>query len=1007
MNNDFTSYFVVGFWVILALLVFIALRNIFLVRLSFRNFLRRKGTTILVILGSMIGACLISGSLIMNDSFIASSNTYIDEKIGITNGIIYPLNPEKTWTLQKANEIYLKVNQDFDRFLPIYYLRVTAQNRQDSVTKNDVVVMTFDKDNARSYLNDFSNEQSDYTIGRDEVIISETAAQQLSLTPEDFVDIRVIDNISLSLKVKSIVSDNGLIGFNAPLPSRMGMAIGSVYFSPELLRSVDALAHNGVERQEIGGYNALLVSRKLDYDKTALVKGIQETLNAYEPNIVFEELNKSLRDVTMGSSNGINFGQMLLLVSSFAIIAGLVLLVNMYYMLAAERRSELGTLRALGITKFGIIKLFIFEGALYSFVSTIIGVLLGIGLAAVFLAVTKIIVNNYFADFDVATNLSLNVDISSLTYAFTGAWMVTFLTLILASIKISNIPIAAAMRDLTAAHPMKLKFGNGSFAVLAIAVGIVLVIFSFNSDGKGTIPAYYLYLGLLLSMWAAGYLSQFFISPRKIFTLVPILTFLVIFAVTQLDMFKSAWKSGPALFFINAVVMIIAFTFLCINNLSLIAKGVRFVISKISGRHSTSLVGLQYPIENRFRTSLTIVIFALVTCIIAFTSILKYQAEELVSRVDSPYDILVVDQLGRENVPALLERRKSEIAGFDRIYATSLGTIKLPQYTYNDISTFDPNAPLGIKPEDVFGDYISTIDRGFFEDTAIKLQTDLSQSELKEKIMYGSESVILGKNYGQPAGDFNLRPDISLGSKITLQFPGEISVERTVVAIVEDVKSSETISIRGQLTSVGNTGVLISDTDYQILKESRDIHLAGVYGVKLTDRDYGNEAGIVIKEILKGRNITNILVVADTIKRSTLFLNQLIALVQGFMAFGLVVGIAGVSIILVRAIYDRRQQIGMLRSIGFTKGMIKEVFMIEAFVLTVLGITIGLLTGIFSSYMFYKFLLEEVTTVKYYVPFTELMVLYGAILLASLVFSYLPARKASQLTPAEATNYVG
>jgi putative ABC transport system permease protein len=125
------------------------------------------------------------------------------------------------------------------------------------------------------------------------------------------------------------------------------------------------------------------------------------------------------------------------------------------------------------------------------------------------------------------------------------------------------------------------------------------------------------------------------------------------------------------------------------------------------------------------------------------------------------------------------------------------------------------------------------------------------------------------------------------------------------------------------------------------------------------------------------------------------------------MAFGLIVGIAGVSVILVRSIHERRHQIGTLRSIGFTENMIVTVFLVESMLLTLLGILIGFGAGVFSSYLFYSFILAEKTGIAYSIPFGEIISIFAVVLLASTIFSYFPARKASKLLPVEATNYLG
>ena len=46
-------------------------------------------------------------------------------------------------------------------------------------------------------------------------------------------------------------------------------------------------------------------------------------------------------------------------------------------------------------------------------------------------------------------------------------------------------------------------------------------------------------------------------------------------------------------------------------------------------------------------------------------------------------------------------------------------------------------------------------------------------------------------------------------------------------------------------------------------------------------------------------------------------------LIQGFMGLGLVVGVAALGVISARAVVERRQQIGVLRAIGFRRGMVQ------------------------------------------------------------------------------------
>ena len=47
---------------------------------------------------------------------------------------------------------------------------------------------------------------------------------------------------------------------------------------------------------------------------------------------------------------------------------------------------------------------------------------------------------------------------------------------------------------------------------------------------------------------------------------------------------------------------------------------------------------------------------------------------------------------------------------------------------------------------------------------------------------------------------------------------------------------------------------------------------------------------------------------------------QIFQLFQGYLALGLIVGIAGTAVVMVRAVRERRSQIGTLRALGFARG---------------------------------------------------------------------------------------
>ena len=74
------------------------------------------------------------------------------------------------------------------------------------------------------------------------------------------------------------------------------------------------------------------------------------------------------------------------------------------------------------------------------------------------------------------------------------------------------------------------------------------------------------------------------------------------------------------------------------------------------------------------------------------------------------------------------------------------------------------------------------------------------------------------------------------------------------------------------------------------------------------------------------------------------------SLLEGFLSLGLLIGIAGLGVVMVRAVRERRREIGMLRAIGFAARIVRRAFMIEASFIAVQGIAIGGVLGLVTGF---------------------------------------------------------
>jgi hypothetical protein len=128
-----------------------------------------------------------------------------------------------------------------------------------------------------------------------------------------------------------------------------------------------------------------------------------------------------------------------------------------------------------------------------------------------------------------------------------------------------------------------------------------------------------------------------------------------------------------------------------------------------------------------------------------------------------------------------------------------------------------------------------------------------------------------------------------------------------------------------------------------------------------------------------------------------------IALLRAFLGLGLLVGIAGLGVVMVRAVRERRHEIGMLRAMGFSTGIVRGAMLSEAGLIAVQGTVIGAVLGLVTT----RQLLAGSDSFgdvppPFVLPWVGLLVILGLPLLASLAATAWPASRAAAIKPAVA-----
>jgi len=261
--------------------------------------------------------------------------------------------------------------------------------------------------------------------------------------------------------------------------------------------------------------------------------------------------------------------------------------------------------------------------------------------------------------------------------------------------------------------------------------------------------------------------------------------------------------------------------------------------------------------------------------------------------------------------------------------------------------------------------------------------------DLEEDMVNGSiirletvnNGIILGSGLSESLGT-------KLNDNITAVSPGGVALQMKVVGIIDtglqELDNSRAYSsIRNAQKLMNVTGSYITDINIKL----KDVDQAGILGDEFQSRfgytaEDWKEANEGIFSVFRIQNIVTYLVIIS------------ILLVSGF----------GIFNILSMMIYEKMNDIAILKSIGYTDIDIRNVFLLEALIIGFLGGLIGLVIGFVISWItsaiptnIEGIISSEYLNINFDPLFYLLAFVFG--LVATGIAGYLPARKASKIDP--------
>lgn len=133
----------------------------------------------------------------------------------------------------------------------------------------------------------------------------------------------------------------------------------------------------------------------------------------------------------------------------------------------------------------------------------------------------------------------------------------------------------------------------------------------------------------------------------------------------------------------------------------------------------------------------------------------------------------------------------------------------------------------------------------------------------------------------------------------------------------------------------------------------------------------------------------------------TQVLDVLVLVTTALLGVAVVIAVVGIANTLSLSVVERQREHALLRGLGLTRRQMRTMLLSEGVLLAVVSAVIGLGLGLLYAWLGVQTVLPEETEVRLGVPWARLALILGVALLAGLLASVLPARRAARVTPAE------
>src|SRR5712691_7152379 len=929
-------------------------RKRFPLRIGAGNFFRRKTQVAIVVAGLLIGTAIISSSFIIQTTFDYTVRSAVCRALDAVDEIVFVAAPdgsrvpfsEQVWTNLQAN---LTNMPDVVGVAPRFQLGGAVVDPSTRLFDPTTNLIGFDwAHDLGRFVRANGSVWDGSGLGASEAIINQKLATAIEAKAGDTLILNIGGPrgfVRFNVTVREIVQDAGRGAWNDG--ENLFLLLSS--FQAALGESGQI---NTITVADVGGVTqGYLRSDDVVREMTPLL-----------PSTPIFTIAKAKADSIDGASRNIDrLSQVFVLLGFFTVIAGILLIINIFVMLAEERKGEMGVARALGMRRTNLFQSFVSEGLLYALLASLVGSFVGLLVAAVILwGFSQVFGAGAFG----GTGFILSWTSLDLINGFAIGFLITMATIAIASWRVSKLNIVRAIRDIP--EPVQRRSTRRQVAVgtaIAILGGLGLA-FALARQSL-----FLQDLGPTGLAFGLAVLTMRVVPPRAVFTAAGL--FIVGWVLSPWKFFGLA--NADITLFIAAGLLLVFGGLLVVlfNSDSILALATRLV------RRRTWLpvvrTAIAYPMNKKFRTGATLASIALVMFTIATMSGIQAEVSSSITttshRESGGFELLGASGVPIPNWDAAFAAYNATSANVTENHGIAQARVRIASNA--NLSGIQHNSSLIGVPASWTPPFpLQARDPAYADDAA-------AWAAIQDPGLAIIDGTVVPNNFGPNFGSFTAKVD-------------DVFHFRNMTGVTRSVR------IIGILYEQFAQGLWVSSSS---VKADFGIDAASLFyfslrpGVDVTQAGHDLERYFIAYQLIT----VDIQAVINSILETTMGVFNLL---QAYLALGLIVGIAGLGVITMRNVVERRQETGALRALGFRKSMVLKSFLFELSFIALTGIAMGVALGVALSYDLYlRFFANQAAFV---IPWDRLLLLGGIAFIGAVLATASPAIRASRIPPAEA-----